>query len=100
MRTANHTIEKRGYADINSKRVGGREEGAWLEELSLQTVGQVTRARTICCLVALRRRLENPGVAGSRGREGGDRAEAKAILPKMPTSAPASYTAPHRPPSF
>lgn len=77
MQTANHTIEKQGYADINSKRVDEQEEGAWLGELSLQTVGQVARARTICYLVALRRRLETPRVAVGRGRGAEDRAEAR-----------------------
>lgn len=42
--TASHSRGRRGYADIDPKGAGEREEGAWLDELSLQTAGQVAGA--------------------------------------------------------
>lgn len=43
-RTASQSRQRRGYADIDPKWVGEREEGAWLHGLRLQTASQVAGA--------------------------------------------------------
>lgn len=57
-RTASHSRERRGYADIDPKGAGEREEGAWLDELSLQTASQVPGA--LRGQVALRPQFPTP----------------------------------------
>lgn len=60
-RESNRGMGRRGYADIDPKGAGGRKEGAWLGEVSLQTAGQVAPARMLCRLRPLRRPLPTPG---------------------------------------